>query len=354
MTLQLAELSPAEAGYFNVLSRHRGPGELRLLDAVWTLSLELAGAGAPALDLVDPVFLAADLGGARLVLVVDGDIHREALRTIDPGCEPGELPEPLRLALSELVFADLASALEAACGHAVRMVGCDDLPPERLGRHRVDLRLQRRDGARTVHASLFADARGLAVVAELAGRLPVPEPGGDADWAALPIQLRLDAGWTDMPLSDLRGLARGDIVLLDATMLHDGGGLTVRVDEATALKARLVGTTLVIDDIVRTIMTEDPAHSVPVQEPPAADDAAEPLLASLDNVNVRLTFDLGHRNLSLGELKALTPGAIFDLGRAPAQAVNVRANGALIGTGELISVADRIGVRIAVLSGTSE
>ncbi|HLO75758.1 MAG TPA: type III secretion system cytoplasmic ring protein SctQ, partial [Magnetospirillum sp.] len=234
------------------------------------------------------------------------------------------------------------------------LVGCDDLPPERLGRHRVDLRLRRRDGARVVHGSLFADARGLAVVAELAGRLPAPQPGGDGEWAALPIRLRLDAGWTDLPLSDLRGLARGDIVLLDATMLHEGGGLIVRVDESTALKARLVGTALVIDDIVRTIMTEDPAHSATVQEPPAADGAAEPLLASLESVNIRLTFDLGHRNLSLGELKALAPGATFDLGRAPAQAVNVRANGALIGTGELISVADRIGVRIAVLSGLSE
>lgn len=365
MTLHIPHLSSAEAGYFTRLSRHHGHGTFRFLGAEWSVQLFPAAGDAPPPDTVDPVYLTVDLGGARLTLSIDGAIYREALRTVDPGGEPAAMPAPLRLALGELALSELTSALQDTFGHAVELIASDEHPPERLGRHRIDLHLHRTGSDRSLHGSLFLDARGLSVIAELASRLPQAEASPEDAWRNLPLPMRLDVGWTDMPLSDLRGLAVRDVVLLDQTTLLDDNRLTLRADGLTALKARLDGSTLIIEDIVRSTMTEDPAAPEIAPETPAKDPAAEageapeaapaePMLDTLDAISVRLTFDIGQQTLTLGDLRTLTPGATFDLGRTPHQAVNIRANGALIGTGELISIDDRVGVRVATLPGTPE
>ena len=70
----------------------------------------------------------------------------------------------------------------------------------------------------------------------------------------------------------------------------------------------------------------------------------------LDAIPVRLTFDLGERQLTLGDVRRLQPGETFDLERPIAQgAVSIRANGALIGVGELVEIEGRVGVTILTL-----
>ena len=65
-------------------------------------------------------------------------------------------------------------------------------------------------------------------------------------------------------------------------------------------------------------------------------------------------FELGERSLSLHELQTLAPGFTFDLGRDLRQAVQIRANGMLIGTGELVDIDGRIGVVVTSLLSRTE
>lgn len=369
MTLDLPQLPAVEAGYLTRLSRHGGAGCVRFIGADWRFRLRPATSFAlkPDVpdDLVDPVFLTIDLGGARIVLAVDGGFHGQVLRTIDPGGDPMELPEPLRLALSELAVEELSTALEEKFGRDVRIVASDHTAPRELGRHRVDFQLSPEDGGSTVHGCLFADGRGLSLIAELADRLPETAAELD-DWQALPVPLRFVIGWTDLRVADLKALGRRDVVVLDEATLVAEDRLILHAPGLPCLVARLEGTTLSIEKTSRTIMNE------PTDSAPAATEAAtaegpedtgaqpdgaetpEPLLDSLDDVIVRLTFDIGERELTLGELRALAPGASFDLGSAPRQAVNLRANGKLIGTGELVRIDEHIGVRIGTLAGAAE
>ena len=83
--------------------------------------------------------------------------------------------------------------------------------------------------------------------------------------------------------------------------------------------------------------------------PTPADTANAQDAVSLDSVPVRLSFDLGERTLSLGELKALQVGQSFDLVQPLSSAVQLRVNGALIGTGELVEIDGQIGVTITAL-----
>jgi type III secretion protein Q len=70
-------------------------------------------------------------------------------------------------------------------------------------------------------------------------------------------------------------------------------------------------------------------------------------------VPVRLTFELGERQLTLGELRLLQPGQTFDLARPLVEGpVVVRANGAWLGTGDLVEIDGRIGVTLRALGKT--
>ena len=85
--------------------------------------------------------------------------------------------------------------------------------------------------------------------------------------------------------------------------------------------------------------------------PPAAadtQDAAGLPIDRLDALEVTLRFEVGELQLSLGELKNIRAGHVFELGqplnRSP---VRILAHGNLLGKGYLVAVGDRLGVRVS-------
>jgi type III secretion protein Q len=66
-------------------------------------------------------------------------------------------------------------------------------------------------------------------------------------------------------------------------------------------------------------------------------------------VPLRVSFDLGELTLSLAQLRAMQPGQVLELGHPLAGAVRIRANGALVGDGELVEVDGQLGVAVRTL-----
>lgn len=84
----------------------------------------------------------------------------------------------------------------------------------------------------------------------------------------------------------------------------------------------------------------------------SADEApANGTAAALDALPVRLSFDLGDVALTVAQLRALQPGQTLDLGHPLAGAVRIRANGALVGEGDLVEIDGQLGVSIRNLFG---
>ena len=65
-----------------------------------------------------------------------------------------------------------------------------------------------------------------------------------------------------------------------------------------------------------------------------------------DVLPVQLVFLAGETVIALRDLKQITPGYLFDLGRPVDRHVEVRANGRRIGIGELVEIDGRVGVRL--------
>jgi type III secretion protein Q len=73
--------------------------------------------------------------------------------------------------------------------------------------------------------------------------------------------------------------------------------------------------------------------------------------SDLDDLPVRLVFELGRVELSLGELQRLAPGALVPLARPLDEPLDIIANGRRLGRGALVQIGDSLGVRIVSLAG---
>ena len=73
--------------------------------------------------------------------------------------------------------------------------------------------------------------------------------------------------------------------------------------------------------------------------------------SDLDDLPVRLVFEVGRVELSLGELQRLAPGALVPLGRPPDEPLDIMANGRRLGRGTLVQIGESLGVRIVSIVG---
>jgi len=70
----------------------------------------------------------------------------------------------------------------------------------------------------------------------------------------------------------------------------------------------------------------------------------------LDDLPVRLVFEVGRVQLSLGELQRLAPGALVPLARPVDEPLDIMANGRRLGRGTLVQIGESLGVRIVSLA----
>jgi len=70
----------------------------------------------------------------------------------------------------------------------------------------------------------------------------------------------------------------------------------------------------------------------------------------LQDVDVKLTVEIGSTKLSLRELLALGESSVIELDRQADELLDVFVNGTLIGRGEVVTVGDRFGVRVTELA----
>jgi type III secretion protein Q len=76
---------------------------------------------------------------------------------------------------------------------------------------------------------------------------------------------------------------------------------------------------------------------------------ADPEKPDLDDIPVKLVFELGRLELSLAEVRQLAPGALIPVPRLLEESVDISANGRRIGRGTLVRIGNSLGVRITRL-----
>jgi type III secretion protein Q len=148
-------------------------------------------------------------------------------------------------------------------------------------------------------------------------------------------------GNTTVSLSAFSSIQVRDVIVLDESWMRQDT-LTVMVANNAIFRVRISGARLVVTEGLTKTMDD------------SFDDIEYSTGEIVNDLPIKLTFDLGERTLPLGELQTIAPGYVFDLGRDFRQAVTIRANGMRIGEGELVDIEGRTGVAVLFVSGRPE
>jgi type III secretion protein Q len=158
-------------------------------------------------------------------------------------------------------------------------------------------------------------------------------------------------GRTQVPLSQLRGVRRGDIV-----GIGDWGssGSAVRVNARVGgargllLTGTVDGARITIQQTRNLAMNREPAAATGLPDDDPRSAAAELPLDHLDAMEVDLRFEVGDVSVSLAELRSIRAGHVFELPQPLSRsAVRIVAHGQVLGKGHLVAVGDQLGVRVS-------
>jgi type III secretion protein Q len=274
-----------------------------------------------------PVDIEVEIDGRLAWLQVERSLVDGLVGTAFPESGGAALDDELTALLLEAALADMLARVERLAGRriALRRIGAVGAPPSARP---LGLRLQPADGRAMPQGSvIWLEPHGLRIVAALLERVPpAPAPAED-----LPIEVSCRLGSTRLATAELRALRPADLIVVER---HALGEETIElvVGGHLAIPATIAHGRAVISGEARRPMTDE------------TDRGGE--AGDVDSVPVVLAFELGRTQMALGELRALAPGYSFDLGRDLRAPVDILANGRKIGSGELIQIDERIGVRV--------
>ena len=337
--LRLRQVGRTTAAQWRHLARRRAALPLDWLDSAWQLRfmpLEGKRPGLVALDI--------DWGGVPVLARFDDGWIAQVGRQVLQVDDLRSLPPSLQPLVIEAAFEDLAGQVESATRKRFSLLAVGQESAQRSACvHGVGFTLD--DGETSTSGELWFDDTGLGYLASAVRQLPLSAAG--QDWGALPVPVRFCAGWTILSLASLRELKRRDVVLLDESWIGS------QLDSIVIVMGRLGAAASISGRELRVL--EEPGEIMEELDEQGVDEgmggrAAMDMDAGFGDLPVRLYFDLGERQMTLSELMTVGPGHVFDLGRDLRRAVIIRANGKVIGEGELVDVDGQIGVAVLSLA----
>ena len=167
-------------------------------------------------------------------------------------------------------------------------------------------------------------------LAALLNRVPIVS----RDEASVPVSVQLVVGTTTLTVAEMKSLEVHDVIFADLGHPPRANGFalyagTIRLGLGTVEEGSFV-------------LMEPCA-------PPATAITEAEGLASLDEVDVALTFVSSQTSLTVGDLRGLAPGFHFHLPEAAAHGLTICAGGKAIGRGEPIEIGGFSGLRVTEL-----
>ncbi len=85
-----------------------------------------------------------------------------------------------------------------------------------------------------------------------------------------------------------------------------------------------------------------------------ANSAAVSNLRLLENIEVRLTVEVGNTEIKIKDLLRLNEGSVIELDRLAGDALDILANGTKIAKGEVVMVGEKFGIRFTEVATPEE
>lgn len=292
------------------------------------------------------------------------------------GVDLSSLPEEIEAVVLEACFKNVLDAVEEELGVVISLESYlqehpgnnfdDELP---FSVHIEGIQLP-------VHGSLHMEGSSLEFLAALLERSFYIRKNR---FTSIQVPLYVIIGEETLSLKEFKGLDLRDILLLDSENFIDNGSCKVVVGNYLMYDGVLENGKLTLENLMDERVdneglsreasydfeegedlvgssdnTEANGSSMDKDEDDFDEeddeDLGEEMPAELSDLPVHIVFEVGQKHLPIKELQSLKAGYTFELDNSVERPVTIRANGKVIGTGELLKVGDRIGVRVTSFS----
>jgi type III secretion protein Q len=163
-----------------------------------------------------------------------------------------------------------------------------------------------------------------------------------------PVAMCLRMAAATVTVGEAKRLVPDDVVLTDAECPPDGMAIAV-IAEHLVTPVALTPTDIVLT--ARPVRGRGSPWEWSMDKPTEDLGAAVLEDSDLDDLPVRLVFEVGRVELSLGEIQRLAPGSVVPLARPVDEPLDIVANGKRLGRGTLVRIGNSLGVRIVSLVG---
>lgn len=329
--LSLRKINSDIAAYFRQIGMRKQSVSFDFFENEFQWSI---WAGIEAVD--GRMQIEADWGGARCFIRLDEAWVWQMTSSLLGQSSGPAMDETLRQIVLETAFSELTSLIETTTRKRFSVLSTDarSLPPENWFGFGFSLD----DDAAVTEGEIWIESAGLGYLAS-ALRNVAARPAPFADWAHVPAPFQFQIGWTDLLPGAIANLVVGDVILLDECWLSENNNIGLNFGSGIAASGIISGSVIKVTKEVGAFMQNNDEYE--------SDSESEVVL---DEINVRIHFDLGERVMSFAELRLLEPGYVFELGRDLRRAVTIRVNGKVIGDGELVDVDGQTGVAILRLN----
>jgi type III secretion system YscQ/HrcQ family protein len=242
------------------------------------------------------------------------------------------LPLELRAELLETALEPLLSTLVANLGVQVNVLNFLKIKPADINDYSIIFKITENQ-TRQINAILVSNKKLQPVIEELIARWPsylYPH-----EWQSQLTPLFFEAGTMALTVSELQQLEAADVIILESAENLVNHELSMRLASGVRFAAR-------VEDNILTVMSGVKKMS---------DEYRDDNVANVGDLPVKLTFDLGELTLPFNQIENLTSGYVLNLEQPFTEVVKIRSQNRVIGTGELVDIKGKVGVRIITLFG---
>jgi type III secretion system YscQ/HrcQ family protein len=282
-----------------------------------------------------PISLTLELGNTTAGLWLSEWPMPEQIRHFVPDGLLAQLPENLAISIIESALAPLLQQAERALGLkvTVQATAAETHSPIYNMPFGFELQIVNREDAsiqQTISALLMLDPHLYLHIQERLRHWP---SDNNPDWEEHYTPLWLEISRVVFTMQEINQLNPADLILLDDTRFEDEGLLKLRLNSGYYCEATLNPT----QPTTLTLNTEWMTMT---------DNEQKQTIDHISQIPVQLSFDVGEKTLSFNEVRQLRPGYVLELGKSLPEIIQIRSQQRLIGTGELVEINGRVGVRI--------
>lgn len=282
-----------------------------------------------------PISLTLELGNTTAGLWLSAWPMAEQIRQFVPDGLLRELPENLAISIIESALNPLLRQAEAGLGLKISVQSTSAEPHSTLYNMPLGFDIQI---VNPENNSLQYEGFGLLLLdphlyLHVQERLRHWPSDTNPDWEEHYTPVWLEISRVVFSMQEINQLQPSDLILLEDTHFEAEGLLRLCLDSGYYCEATLNQ----MKPSTLTINTE---------WMPMTDNEQKQSIEHISQIPVQLSFDVGEKTLSFNEVRQLRPGYVLELGKSLPEIIQIRSQHRLIGTGELVEINGRVGVRI--------